>query len=101
MGHDRGNTVPCSGFTVGVAHPRNAETDATGSPWLALSTASPEATSAYQEGMDLFSVGRMGVEAALQSAIAADPRFAVPHVALVRHLQSFGRIIRAAPARRN
>lgn len=69
-------------------------TDRYGNP---VSTSSPAARDAYQEGMDLFLASRFGVEAALGRALEADPDFALAHVALARQHQSMGRPGEIAP----
>ncbi len=51
---------------------------------LPLSTASPEAASAYREGVDLMLAGWTGTADTLERAIALDPDFALPHIARAR-----------------
>lgn len=51
---------------------------------LPLSTSSPEAASAYREGVDLLLAGWTGTAEMLERAIAADPDFALPHIARAR-----------------
>ncbi|WP_441260976.1 tetratricopeptide repeat protein [Bradyrhizobium sp. 521_C7_N1_3] len=51
---------------------------------LSLSTSSHEAASAYREGVDLMLAGWTGTAEALERAIAADPDFALPHIARAR-----------------
>ncbi|RXH16657.1 tetratricopeptide repeat protein [Bradyrhizobium guangzhouense] len=51
---------------------------------LPLSTASDQAASAYREGVDLMLAGWTGTAEALERAIAADPDFALAHVARAR-----------------
>ncbi|MBR0835848.1 tetratricopeptide repeat protein [Bradyrhizobium manausense] len=51
---------------------------------LPLSTSSHEAASAYREGVDLMLAGWTGMAATLERAIAADPDFALAHVARAR-----------------
>jgi len=51
---------------------------------LPLSTASDAAASAYREGVDLMLAGWTGMAEALERAIAADPDFALPHIARAR-----------------
>ena len=51
---------------------------------LPLSTSSPEAASAYREGVDLMLAGWTGTAEALERAIAADPDFALAHIARAR-----------------
>lgn len=51
---------------------------------LPLSTASDAAASAYREGVDLMLAGWTGMVEALERAIAADPEFALPHIARAR-----------------
>ena len=68
---------------------------------LPLSTSSPEAASAYREGVDLMLAGWTGPAEALERAIAADPDFALAHIARAR-LHSFyqqGDLARAMQAR--
>jgi hypothetical protein len=55
---------------------------------LPLSTTSDEAASAYREGVDLMLAGWTGAAEALERAMAADPDFALPHIARAR-LHSF------------
>ena len=65
---------------------------------LEISTGSDVAAEAYQRGVDLYLAGMAGVEEALKDAIAADPDFTPAHVALARHLQSFGHMSQAKAA---
>jgi Tfp pilus assembly protein PilF len=51
---------------------------------LAISTASSEAAAAYREGVDLLLAGWPGAAEAFERAIAADPDFALAHVARAR-----------------
>ncbi|QOZ79730.1 tetratricopeptide repeat protein [Bradyrhizobium sp. CCBAU 53351] len=51
---------------------------------LPLSTASDAAASAYREGVDLMLAGWTGMAEALERATAADPDFALPHIARAR-----------------
>ncbi|MGX4802012.1 tetratricopeptide repeat protein [Bradyrhizobium guangdongense] len=51
---------------------------------LPLSTASDQAASAYREGVDLMLSGWTGTAEALERAIAADPGFALAHIARAR-----------------
>ncbi|MET4717539.1 hypothetical protein ABIF63_001645 [Bradyrhizobium japonicum] len=51
---------------------------------LSLSTSSHEAAAAYREGVDLMLAGWTGTAEALERAIAADPDFALPHIARAR-----------------
>ena len=51
---------------------------------LSLSTASDQAASAYREGVDLMLSGWTGTAEALERAIAADPGFALAHIARAR-----------------
>lgn len=51
---------------------------------LPLSTESDAAASAYREGVDLMLSGWTGTAEALERAIAADPDFALPHIARAR-----------------
>src|SRR6187399_2221334 len=55
---------------------------------LPLSTTSHEAASAYREGVDLMLAGWTGTAETLERATAADPDFALPHIARAR-LHSF------------
>ena len=55
---------------------------------LPLSTNSHEAASAYREGVDLMLAGWTGTAEVLERAIAADPGFALAHIARAR-LHSF------------
>lgn len=55
---------------------------------LPLSTSSDEAASAYREGVDLMLAGWTGTAEVLECAIAADPDFALAHIARAR-LHSF------------
>ncbi|AWM03654.1 tetratricopeptide repeat protein [Bradyrhizobium amphicarpaeae] len=58
-----------------------AEEDRYGLP---LSTTSDAAASAYREGIDLMLAGWTGTAETLERAIAADPDFALPHIARAR-----------------
>ncbi|MBR0989320.1 tetratricopeptide repeat protein [Bradyrhizobium japonicum] len=51
---------------------------------LPLSTNSDAAASAYREGVDLMLAGWTGTAETLERAIAADPDFALPHIARAR-----------------
>jgi hypothetical protein len=51
---------------------------------LPLSTSSHEAASAYRDGVDLMLAGWTGTAETLERAIAADPDFALPHIARAR-----------------
>lgn len=51
---------------------------------LPLSTSSHEAASAYREGVDFMLAGWTGPAETLERAIAADPDFALPHIARAR-----------------
>ncbi|MBB4361699.1 hypothetical protein GGD65_002724 [Bradyrhizobium sp. CIR18] len=51
---------------------------------LPLSTTSDAAASAYREGVDLMLAGWTGMAEMLERAIAADPDFALPHIARAR-----------------
>jgi hypothetical protein len=55
---------------------------------LPLSTSSHDAASAYREGVDLMLAGWTGTAETLERAIAADPDFALAHIARAR-LHSF------------
>ncbi len=68
---------------------------------LALTTTSDEAAAAYGEGMDYVLAGWSNADAALDRAIAADPGFALAHIAWARvhQIQGEGAEARAAAAR--
>lgn len=51
---------------------------------LLLSTSSHEAAAAYRDGIDLMLAGWTGTAEMLERAIAADPDFALPHIARAR-----------------
>src|SRR3569623_3558235 len=51
---------------------------------LPLSTTSHEAASAYREGVDLLLAGWTGTAEVLERAMAADPDFALAHIARAR-----------------
>ena len=51
---------------------------------LPLSTISPEAAAAYREGVDLMLAAWTGAAEAFEQAIAADPDFALAHIARAR-----------------
>lgn len=51
---------------------------------LTLSTTSDEAAAAYREGVDLLLAGWTGAAEAFESAVAADPDFALAHIARAR-----------------
>ncbi|MEY9187064.1 hypothetical protein ABH987_000692 [Bradyrhizobium ottawaense] len=51
---------------------------------LPLSTISDAAAGAYREGVDLMLAGWTGMAETLERAIAADPDFALPHIARAR-----------------
>ena len=51
---------------------------------LPLSTTSPEAAAAYREGVDLMLAAWTGAAEAFEQAIAADPDFALAHIARAR-----------------
>jgi tetratricopeptide (TPR) repeat protein len=51
---------------------------------LPLSTTSPEAAAAYREGVDLVLAAWTGAAEAFEQAIAADPDFALAHIARAR-----------------
>ncbi|MDD9928180.1 MAG: tetratricopeptide repeat protein [Rhodospirillaceae bacterium] len=55
-----------------------------------LTTDSADARDAYVEGMDRFLAAAPDVEAAFQQALAADPDFALAHVAVARTRQTRG-----------
>jgi pimeloyl-ACP methyl ester carboxylesterase len=65
---------------------------------LELSTTSVAARDAYVEGCDLILSGNPGAEAAFARAIAADPRFALAHVAMARGYQTRGEMPAAREA---
>jgi hypothetical protein len=58
---------------------------------LPISTSSDTAAVAYREGIDLTLAAWSGAGAALETAIAADPDFALPHIALARVHATYGR----------
>lgn len=58
---------------------------------LPLSTRSDEAAAAYREGVDLLLSAWTGAAACFERAIAADPEFALAHVALARTHQIYAR----------
>jgi tetratricopeptide (TPR) repeat protein len=57
---------------------------------LPISTGSVMAAVAYREGIDLTLAAWPGAAAALQAAVAADPTFALPHIALARIHATYG-----------
>src|SRR2546425_12750008 len=57
---------------------------------LKLSTTSARAAEQYRLGVDAFLSARAGVEEAFESALAADPDFALGHAARARGLQARG-----------
>src|SRR6185503_18849465 len=57
---------------------------------LPLSTASEAAASAYGDGLDRLLAAWNGAEEALDRAIAADPNFALAHIARARMHAVFG-----------
>ena len=63
---------------------------------LPLSTQSQAARDGYVEGVDLFLSSNVGAEAALHTAIDADPNFALAHMALARvhHVNAKGKLAR-------
>lgn len=63
-----------------------------------LSTSSQQARDCYVEGIDLMLSAEGGVEDAMGRAIAADPNFALAHLAISRQHQFFGRIPEAKAA---
>lgn len=56
-----------------------------------LTTTSTPARDAYVKGVDALLSGNVGSETAFRAAIAADPGFALAHVALARNVQVYGR----------
>jgi hypothetical protein len=58
---------------------------------LALSTGSPEAVTAYVDGVDRFLAAHDGAEECFARAVAADPEFALGHIGQARSLQLAGR----------
>src|SRR5580765_353854 len=62
---------------------------------LALATSSAKAAAAYRHGVDLLLSAWPGAGDSLLEAIAHDPRFALAHAALARHLQIYGRMVEA------
>ena len=54
---------------------------------LSLSTVSAEAVASYVAGVDLLLSANVGAEVELERAVAADPDFALAHIARARMLQ--------------
>src|ERR1700730_1938402 len=54
---------------------------------LLLSTVSAEAVASYVAGVDLLLSANVGAEVQLERAVAADPSFALAHIARARMLQ--------------
>jgi len=77
-----------------------AHTDSYG---LTLSTQSETAANAYRKGMSLYSTAQPGAEAAFNTAITADPDFALAHLSLARehHVHGNGKAARTALATAN
>src|SRR5438067_2786196 len=65
---------------------------------LALSTVSAEAAASYIAGLDLLLSANVGAEVQLERAVAADPNFALAHIARARMLQLRGRMPEAKAA---
>src|ERR1700736_4919948 len=63
-----------------------------------LSTVSAEAVASYFAGVDLLPSANVGVEAHLERAVAADPYFALAHIARARMLQLRARMPEAKVA---
>ena len=57
---------------------------------LDLSTTSAKARDAYVEGIDHFLAANIGVETALEAAIAEDEGFVLAHLAIARNKQIMG-----------
>ncbi|HJR05230.1 MAG TPA: tetratricopeptide repeat protein, partial [Methylomirabilota bacterium] len=68
---------------------------------LSLSTSSAAAGGAYAEGVDALLAAHAAPEACFDSALAADPDFALAHLGRARALQLLGRsaLAQAAAAR--
>src|SRR5262245_37810010 len=62
---------------------------------LPLSAQGQEAAEHYMEGIDRALALSVGAQASLDAAIAADPNFAMAHIALARELQYRGKIVEA------
>src|SRR5260370_28925382 len=54
---------------------------------LSLSTVAAEAAASYVAGVDLLLSANVGAEVELERAVAADPNFALAHIARARMLQ--------------
>jgi hypothetical protein len=65
---------------------------------LALSSASPEAATAYREAVDLLLSAYPGADERLRAAVAHDEAFALPHAALARYHQIYSRTAQARSA---
>src|SRR6267142_1952650 len=65
---------------------------------LSLSSVSAEAVASYVAGVDLLLSANVGAEAQLEHAVAADPNFALAHIARARMLQLRARMPEARVA---
>src|SRR6266446_8460571 len=65
---------------------------------LSLSTVSAEAAASYVAGLDLLLSANVGAEVELERAVAADPNFALAHIARARMLQLRARMPEAKAA---
>src|SRR5438128_3484742 len=65
---------------------------------LSLSTVSAEAVASYVAGVDLLLSANVGAEVQLERAVAADPNFALAHIARARMLQLRARMPEAKAA---
>jgi len=65
---------------------------------LSLSTVSAEAVASYVAGVDLLLSANVGAEVELERAVAADPGFALAHIARARMLQLRARMPEAKVA---
>src|SRR5712675_2082542 len=65
---------------------------------LPLTTQSPQAAESYNRAVDLMLSANIGGEALLDAALAADPEFALAHIARARLLQVQARVADAKEA---
>src|ERR1700724_1207815 len=65
---------------------------------LSLSTVAAEAAASYVAGLDLLLSANVGAEVQLERAVAADPGFALAHIARARVLQLRARMPEAKAA---
>jgi hypothetical protein len=65
---------------------------------LSLSTVSAQALASYVAGVDLLLSAHVGAEVELERAVAADPNFALAHIARARMLQLRARMPEAKVA---